>query len=348
MNDNKIQIIKDDEIDIRAFFQVLWNDRKRIMQITAIVILIGVFYALLATPLYKSTISIYPSGGGEISQMAEIKSMASAFGIGSSMAQNSLNIGDIISSRSLQKKLIYYKWNSENFDVPVNLITYWEIDDITKFNISFNPIQWVKSFKRLLGSMPDVNPYLDYKFEMAAIGELSERIEMRQTKTGLYIISVWMEEKDLAAEIANEIYNILVEFITVSHVNKARMNREFIQERLKDIDIELNNAEENLKKFREENRSITESPQLELILGRLMRDVELQTQLYITLLEQLELAKIKELDESPTLTVLDKATPPLKKDKPKNKILVISFSVIGILLGIITSLINHYRKRTPS
>ncbi len=35
MNDNKIQIIKDDEIDLRALFQVLWNDRKRIIQITA-------------------------------------------------------------------------------------------------------------------------------------------------------------------------------------------------------------------------------------------------------------------------------------------------------------------------
>jgi len=39
MNDNKIQIIKDDEIDLRALFQVLWNDRKRIIQITGVVIL---------------------------------------------------------------------------------------------------------------------------------------------------------------------------------------------------------------------------------------------------------------------------------------------------------------------
>ena len=62
MNDNKIQIIKDDEIDLRALFQVLWNDRKRIIQITAVITLIGVLYALLATPLYKSTITMYPSG----------------------------------------------------------------------------------------------------------------------------------------------------------------------------------------------------------------------------------------------------------------------------------------------
>ena len=62
MNDNKIQIIKDDEIDLRALFLVLWNDRKRIIQITAVVTLIGILYALLATPLYKSIITMYPSG----------------------------------------------------------------------------------------------------------------------------------------------------------------------------------------------------------------------------------------------------------------------------------------------
>ena len=36
MNEDKIQIIKDDEIDLRALFQVLWNDRKRIIQIAAV------------------------------------------------------------------------------------------------------------------------------------------------------------------------------------------------------------------------------------------------------------------------------------------------------------------------
>ena len=72
MNDNKIQIIKDDEIDLRALFQMLWNDRKRIIQITAVVTFIGVLYALLATPLYKSTVIMYRSGqesGGQLSQL---------------------------------------------------------------------------------------------------------------------------------------------------------------------------------------------------------------------------------------------------------------------------------------
>ena len=68
-----MQIIKDDAIDFRAFLHMLWHDRKRIVLITFLFTIIGVIYALIQTPLYKSTISIYPSGAGEVSRMAELK-----------------------------------------------------------------------------------------------------------------------------------------------------------------------------------------------------------------------------------------------------------------------------------
>ena len=113
MNDNKIQIIKDDEIDLRALFQVLWNDRKRIIQITAVVTLIGVLYALLATPLYKSTITMYPSGQESGGQLSQLQGMASTFGFDVGDGDPSFNIPDIVKSRRLTTELIYHKWNSE-------------------------------------------------------------------------------------------------------------------------------------------------------------------------------------------------------------------------------------------
>jgi uncharacterized protein involved in exopolysaccharide biosynthesis len=343
MNDNKIQIIKDDEIDFRALFQMLWNDRKRIVLITFLFTIMGVIYALIQTPLYKSTISIYPSDdGGGMRQMAELRSMASAFGI-SQGSQKALDISEILSSRSLQKKLIYHEWNSENWDKPVNLITYWEIDNTTtSTSISLNPIQWIKSIQRLFISNKDEELNLNFKYQMFAIEELSERIKIEKSETGLlYRISVWMEEKYLASDIANMIYVVLVEFNTMSHTNKARMNRVFIQERLEDVNIALEDAEESLKIFREKNRSVVESPQLQLELGRLARDVELQTHLFITLQEQLELSKIKELDETPTLTILDQAVPPLYKDKPRRKRIVIIASFLGAIGAVACSLLRH-------
>ena len=80
---------------------------------------------------------------------------------------------------------------------------------------------------------------------------------------------------------------------------------------------------------------------MQLELGRLTKDVELQTQLFITLQEQLELSKIKELDETPTLTILDQAIPPLYKDKPRRKRIVIIFSFLGVIGAVAFSLLRH-------
>ena len=80
MNEDKIQIIKDDEIDLRALFQVLWNDRKCIIQITAVATLIGVLYALLVTPLYKPTVTMHPSGQESGGQLSQLQGMASTLG----------------------------------------------------------------------------------------------------------------------------------------------------------------------------------------------------------------------------------------------------------------------------
>ncbi len=143
MNEDKIQIIKDDEIDLRALFQVLWNDRKRIIQITAVVTLMGVLYALLATPLYKSTITMYPSGKEGGGQLSQLQGMASTFGFDVGGGDPSFHIPDIVESRRIKTELIYHKWNSNEFDNPVNLIHYWEIDDTT--GISLNPINWIKA-----------------------------------------------------------------------------------------------------------------------------------------------------------------------------------------------------------
>ena len=143
MNDKKNQIIKDDEIDLRALFQVLWNDRKRIIQITAVVTLIGVLYALLATPLYKSTITMYPSGQESGGQLSQLQGMASTFGFDVGGGDPSFHIPDIVKSRRIKTELIYHKWNSIEFDKPVNLIQYWEIDAAA--GISLNPINWIKT-----------------------------------------------------------------------------------------------------------------------------------------------------------------------------------------------------------
>jgi uncharacterized protein involved in exopolysaccharide biosynthesis len=327
VNDD-IKIIKDDEIDLRVLFKVLWGGRKLIGKITGFITFLGILYALLATPLYKSTITMYPSGessGG----LSQLQGMASMFGMNMGGSESTFHIPDIINSRTLQTKIIFKKWNSNKFNSQVDLITFWEINDDSKF--SLNPLNWF--------SKSEEN--MDLKWEKSALEKLTDRISVKENKTGLIIVDVLMEEPELSAKISNYIYDGVVEFTNVNHIEIAKLNREFIQERQLEVNEILTTTENKLKEFRSKNRKVMDSPQLQLELERLMRDVEIQTQVFITLQQEYELARIEEVKETPSVVVLDKGRPAAEKDSPNGKLIIILYLFLGVLLGLSLSIIKR-------
>ena len=66
------------------------------------------------------------------------------------------------------------------------------------------------------------------------------------------------------------------------NARKTKETRQFIDERLLATESELERAEEALKLFREKNRSIFESPQLQLEQERLGRDVAVLISVFTT------------------------------------------------------------------
>ena len=61
--------------------------------------------------------------------------------------------------------------------------------------------------------------------------------------------------------------------------------------------------EDELKSFTERNRGYDESPELFMVYSRLFREVEAKKQVVITLQQQLELARIEEVKQSPILHI---------------------------------------------
>jgi len=123
-----------------------------------------------------------------------------------------------------------------------------------------------------------------------------------------------------------------------------RLNRVFIEQRQIEVKEQLIESEDALKDFRERNRSIMESPQLQLEMERLMRKVEIKTQVYITLQQQYELASIEEVKETPSALVLDEGTPAMGKDQPKRKRIVFLAMFLGGFLAGTISLVRQTLK----
>ncbi len=164
-------------------------------------------------------------------------------------------------------------------------------------------------------------------------------------KTGVIKIRAVTTDPELSAAICNKLIDRLENFNKTRRKTSASENCRFIEKRLVQLKTELEIAEENLKEFRQHNMNYYRAvdPELILLESRLAREVELKSQLYLTLAQQYELAAIQEKIESPIVQVLDIARPPTIKSSPAR----LRISLMGFLLGALISiglLIIDYRN----
>ena len=171
------------------------------------------------------------------------------------------------------------------------------------------------------------------KYIAAAVGELENRVTIIEEDSGLIIINVLMEEPQVAADIANYYIQFIKTYIAEELEIQSRKYREFIEERLASAVIELSESEEELTDFRKKHSMVLEPPDIQLDRGRLQRNVEVNQQVYITLKQQFEIAKIEELKELPIINVLDIAEPAAEKAKPRRLLIIAVSFILGLFFG---------------
>ena len=241
-------------------------------------------------------------GGNSVSQL---QSIASTFGMASlTDSESSYNIPDIIKSRLLNTKILYNQWKTQKYEIPSNLLDYWNINQEDKLSADED-----------------------------GLNLLNERISVQEDKTGLIRVSVLMEEPELSASIVNFIFDEVVDFTKNNKLDYARQNTQFILKRSDEVKLALEKAVNSLKYFREQNRLVTDSPQLQLELERLLREVEIQTEVFITIQQQYELARIEQMREEPSILILDKGYPASKKYSPRRTMILLSSLIIGLFIS---------------
>jgi len=137
-----LQIIKEDEVDFLALFRVIYRGRWLITGLTFVCTIIAIAFALMLTPLFRSSISMYPYSSDN-SNLGSIVGLASSLGLSLGQTSYSFQIPDIVKSRRILSTLIYTQWQTNKFQNPTDLITYWEINQSGGF--SLKPRNWIKS-----------------------------------------------------------------------------------------------------------------------------------------------------------------------------------------------------------
>ena len=328
-----------DEIDLLIVWSILLQKKWLIFKITGLITTIGIIYSLLSTPYYKSTISLYPAG--DIAKNSSIlggnlNGVVKSFGIGGLAPDPTYNIPDIIDSRRLKKDIILKSWPNSLYPNGSNLIEYWKVDNSTWFT----PSKWISKLLPSDGFSAD--PY--HQNIEIAIENLSELVSLNEEGSGLITVSVLMEEPGLAADIANYIAEFVKDFISVEQHREAIKNKAFIYNQQMQAKGELALSEEELTEFRKQHPIALDTPDLQLARGRLIRNIEENQAVYITLRQQHEIAKIEEAKENLLVNILDSAEPAVKKAKPKGTLIVILSIILGGMCGITTTLIRNAVK----
>ena len=306
-------------VGLAEVFRIYKNYSKSILLITLTTFFLSVVYSLVATPLYKSYVSIYPSGNDSNfpTSFAGLDGIASTFGFNLSGSEaNTFNFPDIVNSRKLKKAIILKKWDSELYTYPINLVKYWHLDSPGFLSSIFS-------------SGDSSNEHL----QNLAIDHLTTLMTVYEHESGMITISVLMEDPTLAANIVNFISEWIQKYVSEEMSFKATKNREFIEQQLSNAKADLYRSEEELSDFMKTHPLSEEGPEDFTKRARLTRSIEVNTQVYITLRQQFELNKIEELKERPVLNILDTGDIATEKSKPLRTLIVLAATFISFFFS---------------
>lgn len=164
----------------------------------------------------------------------------------------------------------------------------------------------------------------------AVIRKLGDRVSATAVlKTGVVRVRVTAPAPDLAREMAEVILDGLNRFNLLTRQSQAGAERRFMEGRLEDARIALREAEDRLQTFLQRNRDYRNSPELTFQQDRLARDVQMRQQVYTSVAQGYEQAKIEEVRDTPVITIVEPPETPVRPD-PRG---VLRTSIVALFAG---------------
>tara|TARA_B100001250_G_C19816742_1_gene798820 strand:+ start:996 stop:2018 length:1023 start_codon:yes stop_codon:yes gene_type:complete len=293
-------IIEKETISLSNTITFLLFKVKKLSRMVFIVMIFFMLFFFLKTPTYTSKVSFYTNYQEDI--QSSLLSIVPSFMSGGLSANTiDFSVNNYVSSDKFLIDIVnrVYMINGKN----VTLVDQWG-QDYNDFLI-INPISLASRINRyfLYSNHLTVEEIKEAHAATVLLNSLSYS-EDRRTK--LHLISLEIEKDPaLAAQIMNNIYESIVSYSNEIVNKKASEKRAFIDNRLEEVKKDLQDFEEELLNFMEQNKDIDFSPSLTLQKQRLQKNVTLYDQLYFTLSDQLELAKINEKDKTSSFFLLD-------------------------------------------
>ena len=169
--------------------------------------------------------------------------------------------------------------------------------------------------------------------------------------TGVVTLRVRAPWPGLAEAITSKLLDLVNSFNLDVRRSQAAAERQFVEERLEEAQDSLRLAENRLQAFLQGNRDFQNSPQLIFQHDRLQRAVVLQQQIFTSLAQSFEQARISEVRDIPVITVIESPEQPLgpqsRRLLPKAALGVFLGLVAGVLAALVLEYLSHSKAKDP-
>jgi uncharacterized protein involved in exopolysaccharide biosynthesis len=175
----------------------------------------------------------------------------------------------------------------------------------------------------------------------AAVGILRGMVTATEVKTISGVrVKVTSPSPEISLALANRVVTGVNDFNLRTRKSQADEEARFTQAQATEAESALRQAEDRLEGFLEANR-VTTSPQLTLERDRLRRDVELKQELSLTYQKAREEARVRQVRETPVITVFESPRLPLFPDSRNVPLKTVLGAIVGATLAVLLAFMTH-------
>ncbi len=345
-------------IDIGKILKLLWNKKKLFFIVWVVTFFLSCLWILPKPRYYKASVVLAPEFAGE-NLGGGLSSLASSFGVSlaasGSDAIYPLLYPDLISSNDFLVSLLDIPVKSADGEIDCNLYTY--IDK--KQKVAFYSIPGIKLKKwinQTFGAKEQsinvegkagsngVNPFCMTKRQTTLIDLLRKSITCSvDKKTEVFTIGVSMQDRLIAATLADSVTARLQKFMTDYRTSKARNDLDYYTKLVNEAKADYEKARKAYASFADANTELS-MPSYNVKLEDMENDMQLKFNTYTAMTTQMEGAKAKVQERTPSFTVLQSPTVPVKASSPKRMIFCIGMLFLATCGTIVYLLIKEKQK----
>jgi uncharacterized protein involved in exopolysaccharide biosynthesis len=187
----------------------------------------------------------------------------------------------------------------------------------------------------------------------AAIRRLRKALKVSvDQETGLVKFSVRTRNPELSTGLAERFLVSVDSFNIANRQRMAEAEREFMDERVRQLRVELDAAEGALQAFLERNREVSGSSRLLFERERLQREADFRRQMYLGVAQAYERARLESLRNTPVIALVERPRVPVEPDRRylivKGLLAAIAGFIVATVIGAGRAYLRLERAQRPA